>query len=147
MLRCRPRPKETIVTMTATPTRTPIVVSVARSLACRRLRRAKLRMSIKLISKCQAGTAGVLACFVTTHLTNKHLAGGDACGPSTALPEPALCEHKPDRIGCPVSKTLSNNVGPNRSQRVFTYCVGYSQRPHAHRACRFDAGWRIFDCQ
>src|SRR6185295_14666693 len=75
MLRCRPRPKETIVTMTATPTRTPIVVSVARSLACRRLRRAKLRMSIKLISKCQAGTAGVLACFVTTHVTNEHLAG------------------------------------------------------------------------
>ena len=36
MLRCNPRPNETIVTITATPTITPIEVNVARNFASRR---------------------------------------------------------------------------------------------------------------
>src|SRR5581483_5546793 len=42
---CKPSPNETIVTMTATPTITPIEVSVARSLASRRFRKASLSRS------------------------------------------------------------------------------------------------------
>ena len=46
-LRCKPSPNETIVTITATPTMTPIEVSVARSLASRRFLKASQRMSKK----------------------------------------------------------------------------------------------------
>src|SRR6185369_12001794 len=50
ILRCRPSPNDIIVTITATPTITPIVVSVARSFAWRRFRRAKCNMSKKDIT-------------------------------------------------------------------------------------------------
>src|SRR5690349_6782103 len=47
MLRCNPRPNETIVTITATPTITPIEVSVARNFASRRFRKDSFRRSAK----------------------------------------------------------------------------------------------------
>src|ERR1041385_8037645 len=50
MLRCNPRPNETIVTITATPTITPIEVSVARNFASRRFRKDSFRRSVKDIA-------------------------------------------------------------------------------------------------
>ena len=43
------KPNDTIVTITATPTMTPIVVKIARSFAWRKFRSARCRMSRKLI--------------------------------------------------------------------------------------------------
>src|SRR5215212_10803404 len=51
MLRWSPSPNDIIVTMTATPTMTPIVVNIARNFAWRRLRRAKCNMSKKDMQK------------------------------------------------------------------------------------------------
>src|SRR5258705_9620466 len=55
MFRCNPSPNETIVTITATPTITPIVVSMARSFAWRRFRKASLSMSRKLMIYLERG--------------------------------------------------------------------------------------------